>query len=64
MTKSMIDCESFGEIIIYTRKGEQRILDHTTTVDLCRKAQQEGTGIEQIIKREIEPDLKMIKFVD
>ena len=37
--------------------------DHETTVALCKKAQEEGVGIDDIIKREIEPDLKMIKFI-
>jgi hypothetical protein len=59
----MIDCENFGEIVIYNRKGQSRTIDHETTVTLCKKAQEEGTGIEEIIKREIEPDLKMLKFV-
>ncbi|MCL4451804.1 MAG: hypothetical protein M1327_04170 [Candidatus Thermoplasmatota archaeon] len=59
----MIDCEDFGEIVIYNRKGSQKTLDHEATVALCRKAQEEGVGIEDIIKREIEPDLKMIKFL-
>lgn len=59
----MIDCEDFGEILVYDRKGNQRTLDHESTVSLCRKAQEEGVGIDEIIKREIEPDLKMIKFV-
>jgi hypothetical protein len=59
----LIDCEDFGEILVYDRKGNQRTLDHESTVSLCRKAQEEGVGIDEIIKREIEPDLKMIKFV-
>ena len=59
----MIDCENFGEIVIYNRKGQSRTIDHENTVKLCKKAQEEGTGIEEIIKREIEPDLKMLKFV-
>jgi len=59
----MIHCENFGEIVIYNRKGQSRTIDHETTVKLCKKAQEEGTGIEEIIKREIEPDLKMLKFV-
>ena len=29
----------------------------------AKKAQEEGVGIDDIIKREIEPDLKMIKFI-
>ena len=59
----MIDCESFGEIVYYNRSGRSRTIDHETTVKLCKKAQEEGIGIEEIIKREIEPDLKMLKFV-
>jgi hypothetical protein len=59
----LIDCEDFGEILVYDRKGKQRTLDHETTVALCKKAQEEGVGIDDIIKREIEPDLKMIKFI-
>jgi hypothetical protein len=59
----MIDCENFGEIVIYNRKGQAKTIDHDTTVKLCKKAQEEGIGIEEIIKREIEPDLKMLKFV-
>ena len=59
----MIDCENFGEIVIYNRKGQSRTIDHEATVKLCKKVQEEGTGIEEIIKREIEPDLKMLKFV-
>lgn len=58
----MIDCEDFGEMVIYTKKGDQRTIDHETTVKLCRQAQEEGVGIEDIIKRDVEPALKMIKF--
>ncbi|OWP55510.1 MAG: hypothetical protein B2I17_09405 [Thermoplasmatales archaeon B_DKE] len=58
----MLDCEDFGYIIIYTKTGAQKTLDHATTVNLCKKAQEEGVGIEEIIKREIEPALKLIKF--
>ncbi|QRF75086.1 hypothetical protein Thermo_00579 [Thermoplasmatales archaeon] len=58
----MLDCEDFGYIIIYTKTGTQKTLDHATTVNLCKKAQEEGVGIEEIIKREIEPALKLIKF--
>ncbi len=60
----MIDCDSFGEIIIYTRKGEQRTISHEETVLLCKKAQELGIGLDEIIKRDMEPDLKMIKFKD
>ncbi len=60
----MIDCEDFGEMIIYTKTGEQRTIDHEITVKLCRRAQEEGVGIEEIIKRDLEPSLKMIKFRD
>ena len=58
----MIDCEGFGEMVIYTKKGDQRTIDHETTVKLCKQAQEEGVGIEDIIKRDLEPALKMIKF--
>ena len=58
----VIDCEDLGEMIIYTKTGEQRTIDHETTVKLCRQAQEEGSGIEEIIKRNLEPALKMIKF--
>ncbi|MCL4444565.1 MAG: hypothetical protein M1464_02815 [Candidatus Thermoplasmatota archaeon] len=58
----MIDCEDFGEMVIYTKTGDQRTIDHKTTVKLCRQAQEEGVGIEEIIKRDLEPALKMIKF--
>ena len=61
---SVIDCEDLGEMIIYTRTGEQRTIDHEITVKLCRQAQDEGAGIEEIIKRDLEPALKMIKFRD
>jgi len=58
----VIDCEDFGEMVIYTKKGDQRTIDHEATVKLCRQAQEEGVGIEDIIKRDVEPALKMIKF--
>ena len=61
---SVIDCEDLGEMIIYTKTGEQRTIDHEITVRLCRQAQDEGVGIEEIIKRDLEPTLKMIKFRD
>ena len=61
---SVIDCEDLGEMIIYTKTGEQRTIDHEITVKLCRQAQDEGAGIEEIIKRDLEPALKMIKFRD
>jgi len=51
------------EIIVYDRAGKQRTLDHETTVSLCIKAQEEGIGIDEIIKREIEPNLKMLKII-
>jgi hypothetical protein len=59
----MIDCEDFGEIQIYTKSGVRRTIDHETTVNLCKKAQEEGVGIDEIIKRDIEPDLKTLRFV-
>lgn len=60
---SMINCEDFGEIQIYTKAGRTRTLDHETTVRLCRQAQEEGVGVDEIIKREIEPDLKTLRFI-
>ncbi len=59
----LIDCKNFGEIVIYDRDGKQRTLDHETTVSLCLKAQEDGIGIDEVIKREIEPNLKMLKFI-
>jgi hypothetical protein len=60
----MIDCESLGTILIYNKKGEQNLLDHETTVRMCRVAQEEGIGIDEAIKRNIEPSLKMLKLLD
>jgi hypothetical protein len=59
----VIDCEDFGEIQIYTKAGSRKILDHETTVRLCRQAQEEGVGIDEIIKRDVEPDLKTLRFI-
>ena len=58
----MLDCEDFGEIVIYTKTGEQRTIDHEMTVKLCKQAQEEGKGIDKIIRRDAEPALKLIKF--
>ncbi|WP_393972056.1 hypothetical protein OXIME_000659 [Oxyplasma meridianum] len=59
----MIDCEDFGEIQIYTKAGGRKIIDHETTVRLCKQAQEEGIGIDEIIKRDVEPELKTLRFV-
>lgn len=59
----MINCEDFGEIRIYTKSGSNRTLDHETTVRLCKQAQEEGIGIDEIIKRDVEPELKTLRFI-
>jgi hypothetical protein len=59
----VIDCEDFGEIQISTKNGTRKIIDHETTVRLCKQAQDEGVGVDEIIKREIEPDIKTLRFI-
>ncbi|MHB1811952.1 MAG: hypothetical protein ACYCPR_06015 [Thermoplasmataceae archaeon] len=59
----MINCEDFREIRIYTKSGINRTLDHETTVRLCKQAQEEGIGIDEIIKRDVEPELKTLRFI-
>jgi hypothetical protein len=59
----MINCEDFGEIRIYTKSGINRTLDHETTVRLCKQAQEEGIGIDEIIKRDVKPELKTLRFI-
>ncbi|MEM0156321.1 MAG: hypothetical protein QW597_06975 [Thermoplasmataceae archaeon] len=60
----MIECESLGKILLYDRSGKQHLLDHETTVRMCELAQEEGIGIDEAIKRNIEPSLKLLKFLD
>lgn len=57
-----IDCESLGTILIYLKDGTQTELNHDDTVKYCLKSQEEGTGIDEIIKREAYPQLKLLKL--
>ena len=59
----MINCEDLGEVQISNKKGIRKTLDHETTVKLCLKAQEEGIGIDEVIRREVEPELKTLRFV-
>ena len=54
---------TFGEIQIYTKFGSGKILDYETTVRLCSYAPDKGVCIDEIIKREIELELKTLRFI-
>ena len=57
-----IDCKSLGSIVVYRKNGEQNEIDHDTTVRICLQAQEEGAGLDEIIKRTIYPDLKLLRL--
>ncbi len=57
-----IDCKSLGSIIVHRKNGEQSEIDHDTTVRICLQAQEEGIGLDEIIKRTIYPDIKLLRL--
>lgn len=57
-----IDCESLGTIIVYMKDGTKTEIDHENTVKYCLKSQEEGTGVDDVIKREIYPEMKLLRL--
>ncbi|MEM0139119.1 MAG: hypothetical protein QXZ44_00675 [Ferroplasma sp.] len=57
-----MECGDLGYMIIYSRNGHSRILSHDETVRLCMQSQNEGIELPKLIKRDLMPDLKLIKF--
>lgn len=57
-----IDCESLGTLLVYLKDGTQSEINHEDTVKYCLKSQEEGTGIDEIIKREIYPQMKLLRL--
>lgn len=57
-----IDCESLGSIIVYMKDGSQSEIGHEDTVKFCLKSQEEGTGIDEIIKSELYPQMKLLRL--
>ena len=57
-----IDCENLGTIIVYMKDGSQSEIDHESTVRFCLKSQEEGTGIDELIKSELYPNMKLLRL--
>lgn len=57
-----IDCESLGTIVVYLKDGKQVEINHEDTVKFCLKSQDQGTGIDEVIKNELYPDLKLLRL--
>lgn len=57
-----IDCESLGTILVYMKDGTQSELNHEDTVKYCLMSQEEGTGIDDILKREVFPQMKLLRL--
>jgi hypothetical protein len=57
-----IDCENLGTLLVYRKDGTQVEINHEDTVKYCLMSQEEGEGIDDIIKRELYPDLKLLRL--
>lgn len=57
-----IDCENLGTLLVYRKDGTQVEISHEDTVKFCLKSQEEGESIDEIIKRELYPDLKLLRL--
>lgn len=57
-----IDCESLGTILVYRKDGTQAEIDHENTVKFCLRSQEDGVPIDDVIKNELYPDLKLLRL--
>ncbi len=57
-----IDCESLGSLLVYLKDGNREEINHDDTVKYCLMSQEEGTGIDEIIKREVYPQMKLLRL--
>lgn len=57
-----IDCESLGTIIVYLKDGKQVEINHSDTVKYCLMSQEQGASMDEIIKGELYPDLKLLRL--
>jgi hypothetical protein len=57
-----IECEQLGKTVIYRRNGTKFELDHATTVKVCEESLSTGKEFHEIIRKNIEPDVKTIRF--
>ena len=57
-----MDYDDLGYIIIYRRNGTYIEISHDETVNLCKRALEVGIPLPELIKKEVMPDLKLIKF--
>jgi hypothetical protein len=55
-------CENLGYLVVYRKNGEVIELDHQKTVKICEKAQEEGKGLDDVIRKTMFPDLKTIRM--
>lgn len=58
-----INCEDLGFLMIQTRSGNKRKLSHDDTVRICKEAQEKGASMEEIVKKSVEPDLKVMRIL-
>lgn len=57
-----IDCDALGTLIIYLKDGRKFELDHEKTVEVCNRSLDEGRSMDQIIRDEMYPDLKLLRL--
>lgn len=57
-----IDCESLGTIIVYLKDGNQVEISHEETVKFCLKSREMGVGIDEVIKSERYPQMKLLRL--
>lgn len=57
-----IDCESLGTILVYLKDGTNSEISHEDTVKYCLLSQEEGVSIDEIIKRERFPAMKLLRL--
>lgn len=57
-----IDCAALGTILVYMKDGTRSELSHEDTVKYCTESLEKGVPIDEIIKEELFPEIKLLKL--
>lgn len=57
-----IDCSALGSVTVYLKNGTKVEIDHDKTVEICNSAMESGKSMDQIIKEELYPEIKLMRL--